>query len=254
MQQISSLSPGLLCPICRQVLLGMISYDFWGNKFCYRHINEYPYCFSCSRLVTAGLTQGGFTYPDGRVICNICRKTEVVRPEKARIVADRVKTELEKWGICLGKFTVPLRFVQQYELDLIHHTHSTQKPTGITRASLLYSGNNIIRKSVDDILILFGLPEEHTASVLAHELGHAWLILKHYPQLDEMTEEGLCELIDYFWLSSLNTLESKFRIELKRKNQDPIYGLGFQKAYNSYKKLGLSELLKYLQQYHRYPL
>lgn len=241
----------LLCPICHSVLLGEISYDFWGNQFCFRHHKEFNHCFSCSRLVTAALTQGGLTYPDGRVICGICRKSEIVRPEQARLIADEVKAHLENSGIRFGNFSVPLRFVDQAELVRMSNSHSTQKPTGLTRIQSMMGGGE---QRVIDILILFGLPEEHTASVLAHELGHAWMSLNHFPELNEMVCEGIAELIDYFWLKSLNSMESRFRIDLKKQNSDPIYGAGFQHAYNSMQLYGFEKMVQYVRQYRRFPV
>lgn len=240
----------ILCPICHSVLLGEISYDYWGNQFCFRHHKEYSHCYSCSRLVTAALTQGGLSYPDGRVICSICRKSEVVRPEQARVIADKVKSQLENVGIRFGNFSVPLRFVDQADLVGMSNSHSAQKPTGLTRIQTTTGGGE---QRVIDILILYGLPEEHTASVLAHELGHAWMSLNRFPDVNEVVSEGIAELIDFFWLSSLSSLESRFRINLKKQNIDPIYGTGFQHAYNSTQLYGFEKMIQYVRQYRRFP-
>lgn len=233
-------------------MLGVIGTDYWGNYFCYHHNQEYPRCFSCQRLVTPQFTRGGLTYPDGRVICNLCRKSEVVKPEKARMVADRVKYTLERQGFDFSRFSVPLRFMQQDELIRAHAVFSSQKPTGLTRTVSCVLGNHIVSKTVEEIIILYGLPEEHTASILAHELGHAWLVFEHFPELDSVIEEGFCELVDYLWLSAQNTVEAEFRIHIKMENQDPVYGAGFRQAYHFYRMVGFKNITKHLKQYGRY--
>ncbi len=243
----------VICPVCKQVMLVAVYADFWGNKCCYHHLKNMPLCYSCMRLVSPGITGGGLTYPDGRVICNICRKTEVVRPEHARILADRVKYALERNGIHLGKFSVPLKFVDQRTLNAGRSTRSSQSPTGLTHIRSMIVNGRVARREVQHISILYGLPEEHTASVLAHELGHAWMVINQFPNLDEAEEEGLAELVDYLWLRSLTTREARFRIDIKMRNNDPVYGAGFRAAYQGYQRYGRDGLFQFVKTHHRLP-
>ncbi|GFP80982.1 protein da1-related 1 [Phtheirospermum japonicum] len=61
----------------------------------------------------------------------------------------------------------------------------------------------LVRKcEVTAILILYGLPRLLTGSILAHEMMHAWLRLKGYPNLSPEIEEGICQVLAHLWLDS----------------------------------------------------
>ncbi|KAK8674037.1 hypothetical protein V6N13_112339 [Hibiscus sabdariffa] len=60
----------------------------------------------------------------------------------------------------------------------------------------------IRRCEVTAILILYGLPRLLTGSILAHEMMHAWLRLKGYPNLSPEVEEGICQVLAHMWLDS----------------------------------------------------
>ncbi|KAH9663315.1 protein DA1-related 1 [Citrus sinensis] len=60
----------------------------------------------------------------------------------------------------------------------------------------------IRRCEVTAILILYGLPRLLTGSILAHEMMHAWLRLKGYPNLRPDVEEGICQVLAHMWLES----------------------------------------------------
>ncbi|KAH9663308.1 protein DA1-related 1 [Citrus sinensis] len=78
----------------------------------------------------------------------------------------------------------------------------------------------IRRCEVTAILILYGLPRYSlsrpiwsnnnnffvhrllTGSILAHEMMHAWLRLKGYPNLRPDVEEGICQVLAHMWLES----------------------------------------------------
>jgi hypothetical protein len=100
---------------------------------------------------------------------------------------------------------------------------------------------------------LHGLPREHTAVVIAHELGHAWLFLNAFPELPLHVEEGLCELCEYLWLNQQHTPEAKNRLKLLRQNKS-IYGAGFQGARNALQGRSLSLLLAYVKEQREFPV
>jgi hypothetical protein len=60
-------------------------------------------------------------------------------------------------------------------------------------------------REVTAILVLFGLPRDLTASILAHEAMHAWMRLTHTMphQLPPRVEEGLCQYIASKYLEGL---------------------------------------------------
>ena len=80
-----------------------------------------------------------------------------------------------------------------------------QEPVGMARTRLWTENGRVVRREVEEILILHGLPEEHFATAAADELGHAWLILNAYPELAPLVEEGICELFASLWLEKQRT-------------------------------------------------
>ena len=65
-------------------------------------------------------------------------------------------------------------------------------------------------REVSAVLILYGLPRDLTASILAHEAMHVWMKLTHsYPlQLPSQVEEGLCQLVAAKYLQYISIVNS----------------------------------------------
>ena len=42
------------------------------------HLKESKFCNSCNRIISEGITQGGYILPDSRYICNLCHQSSVV--------------------------------------------------------------------------------------------------------------------------------------------------------------------------------
>jgi hypothetical protein len=55
---------------------------------------------------------------------------------------------------------------------------------------------------VTAILILYGLPRLLTGYILAHEMMHAWLRLNGHMNLNNILEEGICQVLGHLWLES----------------------------------------------------
>jgi hypothetical protein len=62
-------------------------------------------------------------------------------------------------------------------------------------------------RDVSAVLVLYGLPRDLTASILAHEAMHVWLKLNRgFPfRMPPKLEEGLCQVIAYLYLDKLAT-------------------------------------------------
>ena len=62
-------------------------------------------------------------------------------------------------------------------------------------------------RSATAVLVLFGLPSDTTASILAHEAMHVWCSLtKDFPfHLPPQVEEGLCQLIAFKYIEYCRT-------------------------------------------------
>lgn len=92
--------------------------------------------------------------------------------------------------------------------------------------------------TVNRILVMTGLPRVRMASVLAHEVCHAFIAFYRLPTLDPSIVEGLCELWAYEYLRQrqgfLGCDESGRWMELMRNSDDPVYGGGLRKVLASY--------------------
>jgi hypothetical protein len=133
------------------------------------------------------------------------------------------------------------------------------------------------------VALLRGLSHTHAGAVLAHELMHCWITLHIAPHGDLPTdvEEGLCELMAYFWLCEhqqqqnnnvkiglgRTTYQQKMGredvhtpdetvhlIQSMEDNMEPKQGLSFHKAFHALQGRSLKELLNYVKEEHRYPL
>ncbi len=143
------------------------------------------------------------------------------------------------------------------------------------------NNNNLYRieevRKVTAILVLFGLPHDLAASILAHEAMHAWLRLrKDFPaKLPAMVEEGICQLVAYKYLQYLSEQEfitsgskpSKREYEERQEERyrdyfrnriatdsSPIYGDGYRAAQIAETVLPLPVLLEHIAQYQNFPI
>lgn len=237
------------CVVCGGYVGGTYVTTSFGDTFCAEH-RDLPQCFSCSRPVQAG---AGATYRDGRRVCQRCRMTALDESAAGRPVLDRVRAALAGVGIDLRKANVPLRLADQDELTMIASVGGSAAPSGFTRTRLWTVDGRVVRRQVDEVLVLRGLPAEHFAAVAAHELGHAWLFLKAFPDLPPTSEEGFAELVSYLWLREQRTPEAAYRLSAQAANSDPIYGDGFRLALAGFTALGLASLCAYLRTHHRIP-
>ena len=65
------------CSLCLEILTGEYLVDAWGNPFHKSHEAEGIYCSSCSRIISEGVTQGGYKLDDGRFLCSLCQSNIV---------------------------------------------------------------------------------------------------------------------------------------------------------------------------------
>jgi hypothetical protein len=239
------------CAICQQPLLGEYSIDLWGNHYCSHHKDEYPTCSTCSRLICASTTGGGVHYHDGRQVCNICRKTAVDQPSAARNIYKEVSQVIASLGLNLSK-PLSVKLVDQQELKRSTKKAHRDNTMGVTRNCITTQNGHETGRDAE-ILILHGLPRELFAATVAHEIGHSWLFLNHFPQLKPVIEEGFCELLSYFWLSQQKTPEASFRLQVMRKNRDLVYGRGYRAALRAYKKHSIMEITSFIRDHQCFP-
>jgi len=241
------------CSLCHQPMEDSYLTDRWGNSFCRKREGELPRCFSCGRLVSKEITGGGVRYRDGRNMCTICRRTAVEHPDTAGKVLAWVREQLSAHDIALPG-NIPLRLVGQEELDRLSAGGRNEQTTGMARTRLTMENGKETGRSLDDIVVLYGLPGMHLAAVLAHELAHAYLFLNGYRGLSLKVEEGIAELFSYLCLKDRKDPEAVFRIRTMEKNSHPVYGTGFRAARRAMERYSLPRLLELVRKNSRLPV
>lgn len=244
---------GKRCAIGGEILKGEYVVNGWDETYCADHARGLPECYSCHRPVCERLTGGGVRYADGRVVCNRCRRTAVDTAVQGQPVLLQVRRTLARLGLDLGRAETPLRLVDQAELMRRSTKPYSKQPAGMASHSTTTRNGRVVERTVEAILILHGLPQEHFAAIAAHELCHSYLFVNAFPDLEPVVEEGLCELAEYLWLRQQGTPEAAYRLRLMEKNDDPIYGRGFQAARRAYERHGLAALLAAVRRSGRWP-
>ena len=244
---------GKRCAIGGEILKGAYQINAWGDTYCAEHSAGLAECYSCHRFICERLTRGGVRYDDGHSICNRCRQTAIDTAAQGQPALMQVRRALARLGLEIGPAETPLRLVDQQELNRRSTKSYSKQPTGMACHHTLTRNGQIVERQVEAILILSGLPREHFTAVAAHELMHIYLFVNAFPDLEPVVEEGLCELAEYLWLKQQDTPEAAYRLALMDKNDNPVYGRGFQLARQGLDKMPLLSLLDYVRKWSRFP-
>ncbi|CAH0478496.1 unnamed protein product [Peronospora belbahrii] len=289
------------CDVCEDFIpyqpgTQKISYKvmpFWDLKYCAEHDNC-DRCCSCQRIEPIDPGRHFHTLTDGRKICYDCCKFVVLDSNEAKGVVKEVWAYMKNIGINLPKIPVYL-----VESPVLNEHRKAHKKTDtlmhgnnpvighVTRGlclsevsqiqHMVRSGKHAVpqvtsvekTRSVNAILILYGLPYDLTASVLAHEATHAFIKLRDdFPDsIPPKIEEGICQLMSYLFLKYKHMMERK---ECKKRTYDgrlrkyymqqlkndlsPVYGDGFREAYVAYKRVNsLQEMFDAIRHHASFP-
>ena len=232
------------CSICLQPLDNTFSVDVWGNAFHTAHEQEGVFCHSCSRIISQGVTQGGYIYSDGRHLCSLCRLTAVNDDSVIQAAYLSVISQFEKVGIIHIPTDIPINLVELQKLNQKAGKLSHIKLKGFTRIDPVFNKISQPDNSFQ-IFILFGLPRIEFESVLAHELLHIWLH-QNQIKLSLETEEGFCNLGRYLIYQNDHTQFATIHLQAMENDPDPIYGLEYRKMKTKLKQKGWKNLILYL--------
>jgi len=240
------------CPVCGKVLIGRVAVDLWGNAFCSRHLNEYPQCKACQRLISEGTTRNGVQYPDGRTVCNICRQTAIDTKEQAKPLVEDVAKFLYKMGLRFRGLDLKIdigdaiQFKQVLFADRSSLTGLGQgQILGFIQKVTVFENGNTTRK-VERVSLLQGLPGELLQGIAAHELGHAWLYLAKVDALAIWEEEGFCNFLSYLLYKNHPVKNAEYWAKMIEVDPDPVYGDGFRKVRAIFKKYGFEKTINRL--------
>ena len=95
-------------------------------------------------------------------------------------------------------------------------------------------------RELEGVLALRGASDVALGAVLAHEYAHGLFFLDEYPPMRLETEEGLCELFAWLWLSAGRNGEDEAENARRRRameeRKDPVYGDGFRAALSAFRE------------------
>ncbi|MBA0717309.1 hypothetical protein Golax_005142 [Gossypium laxum] len=222
------------CDVCRKFIptnpAGLIEYrahPYWMQKYCPSHEHDgTPRCCSCERMEPVDVKY--ISLDDGRRLCLECLDSAIMDTHECQPLYLEIQDFYEGLNMKVEQ-QVPLLLVERQALNEAmegeknghHHLPETrglclseeQTVTTVLRRPRIGAGYRFIdmitephrlirRCEVTAILILYGLPRLLTGSILAHEMMHAWLRLKGYPNLSPEVEEGICQVLAHMWLDS----------------------------------------------------
>ena len=256
--------PQISCGHCGKPITGKYVKDYWGNAYHAGHLREALRCFYCGRLISKGLTGGGKTYPDGRVICTLCLKSAVDNTAAAVPILKDIRSRLERYGIIVKGTFAETHLLNRGGLAKISGRRAARsEEAGFTKLEKKTVNGRLASFSMQ-IFILKGLPETHYIATAAHELMHVWQHLYAVPENDPALREGSCNYAAYLILRELaggsgragnaeavrkfgTADEAGYIIESFFSTRDRVYGKGFLKVYQLVKDRGIKGWLEYLR-------
>lgn len=228
------------CSICLQPLNDNFLIDTWGNKFHTKHKHNGIFCNSCSRIISQGITKGGYKYDDGRYLCSLCQLSAIKSDSMVQNSYQSVIKQIHSIGIKNISSNISIKLINLIELNNKKGGKSHKNLKGVTNT--YYDEAN---KKYYEIFILFGLPEIEFESVLAHELFHVWLY-ENPNSLSTDFIEAFCNLGSAMIYKNNNTHFSQIHLQAMEDETDSIYGINYQILKNRLNKYGWKELLKHL--------
>ncbi|XP_059454300.1 protein DA1 isoform X1 [Corylus avellana] len=302
------------CDVCKHFIptnsAGLIEYrahPFWVQKYCPFHEHDgTPRCCSCERMEPRDTRY--VPLDDGRKLCLECLESAIMDTTVCQPLYLDIQEFYESLNMKVEQ-QVPLLLVKREALNEARegerngHYHMPETrglclseeqtiSTILRRRPRTGAGKRAMktitepykltrRCEVTAILILYGLPRLLTGSILAHEMMHAWLRLKGYPNLSQDVEEGICQVLAHLWLdtklksgsgSNVASTSSSASTALKRgtgsqferklgeffKHQiksdiSPVYGDGFRAGQQAVNKYGLQSTLEHIRMTGTFP-
>lgn len=208
-------------------LIEFRKHPFWSQQYCPSHEKDgTPRCCSCERMEPRDASY--LLLDDGRKLCLECLDSAIMDTHECQPLYLEIQEFYEGLNMKVEQ-QVPMLLVERQALNEAmegeknghHHWAETrglclseeQTVATISKRPKIGAGYRIIdmftepyrlvrRCEVTAILVLYGLPRLLTGTILAHEMMHAWLRLKGYPNLKPEVEEGICQVLAHMWLDS----------------------------------------------------
>lgn len=240
------------CVYCGQPLINEYLVDYWGNKYCKRHKEEYPACAFCGRLVPS--TQQELPSPSyGSVRCPICRSSAIETSAQAQPIFTRLKQWVSSQGLRYNNLSIHLRLYDRSRLLELLRNSTETRALGVTLSTTQMQNGHTLRTAVEGVAILQGMPATLFQGVTIHELGHVWLVVQNIRNLPLWVEEGFCQLLSHRYYANLATDEAGYHATNIERDPDPIYGDGFRHVKAVADAMDFEQLIEALQTSKRMP-
>ncbi|CAH2043098.1 unnamed protein product [Thlaspi arvense] len=218
------------CYVCKEkVKIRMFNqHPFWEEKYCPAHeFDGTRKCLSCERLEPKGTNF--VMLDDGRWLCLECMESAVMDTYEAQPLHFEIREFFEGLNMKIQK-EFPFLLVEKQALNKAEEEEKIDNQGGMVTRGICLSEEQIVtsvserprmgpnkkqligmrRESqrvaseceVTAILILYGLPRLLTGYILAHEMMHAYLRLNGHRNLNNVLEEGICQVLGHMWLDS----------------------------------------------------
>lgn len=210
-----------LCGVCNKPLGNRFLINHHQEPFCAAHDQEAVLCECCGHLITGSTPTKGF-----------CRKCtdDILKDERdAAILLGGIQAQLRKQGLPWWPQSFPVHLVGPEDMKVPGLEHEYPLLGVISKVTYTDRIGRQLRR-VPEIRLLRGHPRLNQGTVIAHELGHAWLFQKGFLDLPPDLEEGFCEYCAHHWLSRSLDPRAPYLMDRIARNSNPTYGGGFRKV------------------------
>lgn len=237
------------CSVCGEPLNGQYLVDVYENEYHPEHRQSHHRCDSCGRIISDRTTGGGVMLPDGRTICNTCRRYSVNDNHTLGKLMHRTAGILSNIGIAIPVENIQVALVDRNQLQALYRGGRVQHVRGLCVSEFKRAKNVQYPAHKHTIYILSGLSVLDTEMALAHEMMHSYI--NERPALQQKLkrqriEEGMCQFVSFVYLSQGSSEEILARLKGIAHNRDPIYGEGFRKVHSMFKGGNTDDLVAYL--------
>ncbi|CDY45247.1 BnaA07g12430D [Brassica napus] len=218
------------CYVCQEkVKIRMFNkHPFWKENYCPDHDSDGTHkCFSCERLEPKGTDF--VELDDGRRLCLQCMDSAVMDTYEVQPLHFEIREFFEGLNMKIER-EFPFLLVEKQALNKAEEEEKIdnqedgvvtrgiclseeQIVTSVSKGPKMGPNKQLIGKTTESqkvvsgcpvtaILILYGLPRLLTGYILAHEMMHAYLRLNGCRNLNNVMEEGICQVLGHMWLET----------------------------------------------------
>lgn len=219
---LAALAPGIpRCGVCGQRVTLRHLVSPHGEPFCLHHQGQEALCCGCGHAVRQPTPVPG--------VCGACRGDLLSTEARAAQLVQRVQGDLRRLGLPWWPQAFPVRLLAPEEMRR-QQAGGTAPAAGLIKWRMTCDPQGRVSRTVDQISLLMHRPSLLQGSILAHELGHAWLLHQGLTGWPADLEEGFCNFLGHTWLASTGDPRAAHLMRQLEVDPDPVYGGGFRRV------------------------